>query len=96
MREHLAPGENPQAQESMATVSMRGQALIPSPLGQAPMVSFGVKGSVQPFARKASAPTAGDDSSGEQVPTHVPHARLLNRMAPDCMLRLAHHRPSPV
>jgi hypothetical protein len=60
------------------------------------MISFGVKGYVQPFARKPSAPTACYDSSGEQVPTQVPNARLINRMAPDFMLYFGHHRPSPV
>jgi hypothetical protein len=60
------------------------------------MVSFGVKGYVQPFVRKASAPTACGDSPGEQVPTQVPNARLTNRMAPDFMLRFGHHHPSPV
>jgi len=80
----------------MATVSMRGQASFPSPLGQAPMVSFGVKGDVQPFARKASVPTACEDSPGEHVPTQVTNARLIDRMAPDFMRCFAHLRPSPV
>jgi hypothetical protein len=60
------------------------------------MVSFGVKGYVQPLARKASASTACDDSPGEQVPTQVPNARLINRMAPDFMRCFGHHRRSPV